>query len=311
MATQKKISTDEVKTVFDNTPGGAFCHYQTMNSLDDMCRERCFFVQQLARQNDKQEKKYYSEEISVLFPLCFCRSDNEKLPLWLLYGGIDFKGTRLKITPVKLRDFVISIINGESKVFASKKGKDNIVRIDNELIYGKDIEIVALGSVGYNNEQVSYNNKWYNKLDDTKTLPSIEVGDKEIDLKYLYKEYIWVYEKEFRVVFKLIGEKAKIADPKKNGITGIGIKWSDNLAKNIEIMLSPKNEKVDATVIDKHDGIKNWLFEKIQLSQYNGQIDMDLKENMCNRCLCRRRLTGKLKKMYKKTRFVSAKASKH
>lgn len=310
MDTQKKISADEVKTIFDNTPGGAFCHYQSMNSLDDMCRERCFFVRRLADQNDKKEIERYPKEEYLLFPLCFCRSNNEKLPLWLLYGGIDFNGTRLKITPAKLRDFVISIINGESKVYASKKGKDNVVQIDNELIYGKDIEIVAIGSVGYNNEQVSYNNKWYNKLDDTKTPPSIEVDGKEIDLKYLYKEYIWVYEKEFRVVFKLIGEKASITNPEKNGITGIGIKWSDSLTKNIEIMILPKKEEVDSTEIFKHNGIKNLLFEKIRLSQYKGQIDMDLKKDICEKCLCKRRRIKELKTMYKKTRFVSAKAIK-
>lgn len=282
MNTQKKISADDVKTIFSRRED-VFCRYQSLKSLDDMCRERCFFTRRLADQNDGNEQTYYGEEKFVLFPLCFCRSDNEKLPLWLVYGNVDFNGVRMRITNAKLRDLVISIINGKSKVFASEERNNNVKCTENELIYGKDIEIVAIGSVGYRQNRkkaINYKNKWYT-AHYTSEHPYIEVKKEKIDLKYLYKEYIWVHEKEFRVVFKLIGEKAKIKNLETDGITGIGIKWSDELTKNIKIMLSP-NES-DTAILKQYDNITKLFAEKTSLSDYAGQLK--IKQEKDNSCL--------------------------
>lgn len=279
---KKKISRSEreaIDSALNTNEFGNYHYscYRKLGGLDDMLREKCFFTKALACQNDGIEKELHKDRTNIVFPLCFCCSNSEKLPMWLLYGGVDFKGSCASLTSAKMRDFVNKIKNGETRIFASARKNDKIVcNYERQFVINKDIKIVDCGWVHYRKgNDFRCKNQWYTIVDDPNGYERNS---------FLSKSYIWEYEREFRIVFELIGEYAERVLRGIDKPCGIAIEIPQKIYEQLKITVSPSYKDFSDIHVEKYEGIQRYLLEKIQLSNFAGQLEMDLLKNYCDSC---------------------------
>lgn len=212
-----------------------FCTYRSRDTAIAILQgnNNYFLLNSIAGTNDEHEKKLHVNGEKV-FPLCFCHSKTENIPLWYLYGGIDGHGICIRLTEAKMNDFY----NGINYV---RPANNWHVDEEKELEKGTDFE-VKYGWVYYckedNSEEtgikhtiVKYRNSKYQLNDE-----SLEQFQKD---NYFLKDYPWNYEKEFRILFifkEKPSEQIAVPFPKseleKNG--GLSIKLAPNYTEQEE-----------------------------------------------------------------------------
>ncbi len=178
-----------------------FCTYRSRDTAEAILKDNgnegnYFFLNSIAGTNDIHEKELHANSENV-FPLCFCHSDTENIPLWFLYGGIDGHGICIRLTVNKMKDFLGRI---KSAYPVNENGK---IDTKTTLNKGTDFELSA-GWVYYCKEEqnkqngenetiVKYRGNAYKLSDESLTLFQKD--------NYFIKDYPWYYEKEFRILF--------------------------------------------------------------------------------------------------------------
>ncbi len=199
--------------------------------------------------------------------LCFCLAtgDEENLPMWYFYAGVDGCGCRIKFTATKIRkimdesEYILCIVNNNRQVVKEvatlQKGKN--LKVDfRDVLYYKIVGNVVI---------LKYNNRVINDF------PLEEFNISEIEKHVALKSLIWYYEKETRIIFTLTGQfpKEKYA---------IRIKTPEKFFNDINITFAPE---VDETKFDEYREAYpkiNELFlktSKVKFSQYKGTVKMD------------------------------------
>lgn len=233
-----------------------FYHYSSLDSVtqilsaEDLCY---FFVRPIAEMNDIAEKQFHirhQHNVDSIFVLCFCNSETDNIPMWYLYGGLGGQGAKLGFTADKMEKLIQNITYVEIV-------ENNC--LSGEKIY-RDQFSLEYGWVFYDKQDCKYVKHKSKKY---------KIGDpNELFVKdnYFIKDYAWNYEKEFRIVIRILGENVpkRIAIPfsKKTLLSGISITTGPETKESTEI---------DAQEISKRSGLP---VEKIKKSKLKVKMDL-------------------------------------
>ena len=212
-----------------------------------------------------------------MFQLCFSTGVSENLPLWFLYSGTNGKGARLKFIRNDILKWIAS--KNMKMVLYNESNKVADLEIDNNCeIYFQDILYITKENNSY---RAKYNNKMFTNIDE-KTIDKYKE-------KYsgFYKGIIWFYEKETRLLLKIKDEKLldkEVIEQKKEAYH-IELDIPDFVYKNIDITFSPQYKTSEDIEEEYHkEGFKKLIKTK-KLSDYAGQIDIDLCANCKEKCI--------------------------
>lgn len=203
-----------------------FSHYTAKSTVEKILSPEnrqdkiCFFVRRIADMNDPDEAKLHENDggSKKAFALCFAYSRDESLPMWYLYGGITGEGADISLTPDKMA----KIINGVDSVYGVHDGKADMRQ---RFVKGQDFDIEC-GWVFYRDrkERIRYGDDFYSITDDENDF---------LYENYFVKNYIWHYEKEFRIVFKfktsVIPEKIAVFSDKAMLKSGLRLTYAPNV----------------------------------------------------------------------------------
>lgn len=213
-----------------------------------------FRINPLNAMNDKLECEWHSKEKAHVFALCFSNTNSESIPMWYLYSGISGEGVRIGITPAKMQDFIKNI----SCVYPIN---DGTIDINNPLFVDKDF-VLEFGWVYYlGDKNILYRNYLYERKpeDNDEAIQEFICGN------YFAKEYEWNYEKEFRIVFRLLK-----APPKQIAL----FFDKEKLMKangGLSAMMAPELKNLEKSVLAKELGLPE---KKITKSSLRVQMNL-------------------------------------
>ena len=266
--------------------GYTFWQYTSAESVGKILDGNCFWVNNIAAMNDLHETELHKDDKQDVFVQCFCNSDNEKIPMWYLYGGIAGKGASIGFTPRVMIDYIRSITHVTELVY--DPDKDSYVTAGQfEIGSGFELQVGWVFYADYelpviprkkerNTVRVNYFNKFLNVKD----------ADQFFNDNYFIKDYPWEYEKEFRLVFinktgrKI--DKIRIDIPKS---------FRENRNRKLKIKLAPeisnnRDETSGGSEFEKHSGKLNESAAKnnyqISVSKSRLKINMNLLERNKN-----------------------------
>ncbi len=249
-----------------------YFHYTDIGSLNKILESKSLKMSKLwykEKANDYIEQEWYSKNGKNLFSFCLCTGTSESLPLWYLYSGVDGQGARIEFS----KKAIIKLIKN-SKVYIRINDKKNILEKSKYEIYAYDI--LYLGKDATKDAyRIKYNDKIRNNI-----------SKKEYDtIQSTYKKcpkgLIWFYEKETRLEIKITDEEIL-----KNENYDIFLDISE-IIDLISVRLGPQadEQKRDDIINEpKNIHIKKFIHTKLQLSDYKGEIKINIKNKHCDNC---------------------------
>lgn len=111
-----KGKTDKYQNLRAYNHGGFF-HYTKLSCIENILKSKSFFLDNPGESNDPEENVIPNKEYKFYF--CFSTGNNENLPLWYLYSGVNGKGGRLSLKKAQVYDLI-------------EKGTYSLVIIDKE-----------------------------------------------------------------------------------------------------------------------------------------------------------------------------------
>lgn len=210
-----------------------FWQYTSVDTIERILDGNCFWVNSISGMNDLHESELHKDEKEDIFIQCFCNSNNEKIPMWYLYGGIAGKGACIGFTPRVMMDYINSIkyvtelvydSNIDSYVIGKQLEKDIDFELQVGWVFYTDYELpLNTDETKKKIVRVNYFNKFLN----------VKEAGSFFDGNYFIKDYPWEYEKEFRLVF--INKTGRKLDKIK-----IDIPQEFREKKNLKIKLAPE-----------------------------------------------------------------------
>lgn len=229
-----------------------------------------FFVSNIEKMNDPNERKRHAQEANRVYALCFSNYKDESIPMWYLYGGITGEGVRIGFTADKMH----KLVDGINVVHAV--GKDNKPR-KRKYLKGKDYNLQC-GWVFYwsRNDRIRYRDKYYSIGDMPKGFSKQQqrVFQAEEMLKfshnnYFVKDYAWHYEKEFRIIFifkESVGERIELCFDKKSLVNGMRVTLAPNVLSEDDF---EQNKK-----IEDYAKLFNMPVSKVSPSDVSAKLDL-------------------------------------
>lgn len=283
-------TADDLEKYFNIRTRGhkEFFHYTSLRAIDAILGGKTIRISSSDRFNDKKDKEQFGTllEQKRHYSLCFSTGSNENLSLWYLYSGINGKGGRISLTYKKLMQF---ISEGEFYLteydYENNKGigikiplknSENMELILRDILYSHHARDGTCVDLKYN----TMTNHGNVSVEEYEKYKSHHLG--------FNKSLIWYYEKESRLLIKLMGDAAKAIDQNKD----YAVLWelTDNQIKHMKIMCAP--EIADKSELDKYEHIKEFILKtsRTSLSENAGDIEMnicskcDYKEKFCSKC---------------------------
>lgn len=286
-------TADELKEYFDERTKGhkEFLHYTSLGAINAILKSNTFRISSSDRFNDKKDSKQFGNiaEQKKHYSLCFSSGSNENLSLWYLYSGVDGKGGRIGFTYSKINkmikdgEFYLTEYDYDSnKSLGTKillKENENMILTFRDVLYSRCAKNSAYADLKYN----TMTNHGKVKVSEYKKYKAGHIG--------FNKSLVWYYEKESRLLIKLISDAAEMIDPNKD--YAVLWKMPENLFKQMKIVLAPEIE--DKAEIENYEHIKDFIFNssKVCLSENAGNVKMNIcskcdyknhKENICPKC---------------------------
>lgn len=222
----------------------SFWHYTKIKTLDKIFNREdkngyALLCSKLKGVNDSDEQK--RENSDNVFLTCFCNSNSEKIPMWYLYGSITGNSAALGITPANMMKFLKSI----DYVYGVKGESRDTIHIGDSL-------------------KIDYGWVYYVKKEREKTkfylrreFYEITDFDRKCNDYYFLKNYVWNYEKEFRIV---------ITDVANRGYDEILLPIPAEIARQMKLVVKQKSLIDNKTLpMDK---------DKIKESALGSEIDL-------------------------------------
>lgn len=247
-----------------------YYHYTTLANVDSILNTQKLLLSNPSKKNDENEKQ---NDVN-LFSICFSTGTSENLPLWYLYSGIDGKGARIgmkkslflqmtkspKLSIVRLLDKKIELIKelqeGEYEISC------------------RDVLYLGRDTANKNMYRAKYGGNTINRIEaDIFSEFQSKAKTKNIVLKGL----IWFYEKETRIQVK-VNEGVL---PKETDKCYVAIDISDIFDK-FSVRFAPESD-LNSVDIDEKPGLKKWTYTRIEKSDYENEIKMNLCDK-CNKC---------------------------
>lgn len=286
----KLQTANEIKFYFDVRTQGhkEFFHYTSLKAINAILSSKTIRISSTNRFNDEKDRNQFGNigEQKKYFSLCFTSGSNENLSLWYLYSGVDGKGGRIGLTYDKL---VKLIAGGCFYLTEYDYEKNKSIGIKIPLVYGKNIE-VTIRDVLYSKTDISGKcvDLKYNTMTNHGNVSTEEYEKYKAEFLGFNKTLIWYYEKESRMLIKLIGDLADMIDVDKD----YAILWelTDKQISQIKIMFAPEIE--DVSELGDYEHIKKFIFNssRVRLSENAGDIHMNIcakcnyKEKFCSKC---------------------------
>lgn len=250
-------------------------HYSNLKAIDGIVSSKSFRLMPSVNSNDTKDHN------ADIFNLCFATGDSESMPLWYFYGGPDGQGARLTFTKSQFNNLFnkasYKLVIGEDNKTVLEIPKDKVKISD--VIYYKESDTVRLK---YSNNNLFYDNKKNNN----KTEKGREIIKNFLsENKNSSKGLIWFYEKETRISVDL-NDLDELTDKQLSDIKTniekhkVVMSIHEDVLKKVTLRVGPSISDIDKIIL-KHQGIKDWLSSRIDLSTYHGTIGFDLK---CKKC---------------------------
>lgn len=232
-----------------------FWHYTNSKSLhkifgkDDL-DDYTILCNRISKMNDLEERERANAD--NVFVTCFCNTNSEKIPMWFLYGSLNGSGVSIGLTPLNMLELLKSI----------------------KYVYG--VKDNRHEKIGVDQLEIKYGWVYYRKTERGKTkfnfkgvfLEVFGFDDRRNDC-YFIKDYVWNYEKEFRIVIEdklkrefdklflpipeQIAKEMKLKKGKKCDISDVNLPMSSNKIKDSDL-------KIDIDLIARNeDEILSWL----------------------------------------------------
>lgn len=241
-----------------------YYHYTRVECADEIIKNMKFLISDVSALNDNVERKCFNHP-KYRFAASFSTGKNENLALWYLYSGMDGKGCRMEFTETTLYDIL------GSDVFLEDSSGNSM-----KLIPDKTVKISFGDVVYYRYEKNGFCQIKYNTMMNVGKMPEAEFEKYKKKHKGFFKDVIWYYEKEFRIVFEILGEARDFADKFSN--CRICLKFPEKLKHRIGIRLAPETslselKKKDLKALSE-------ISDNISESDHKGKIKM----NLCRKC---------------------------
>lgn len=260
-----------------------FFHYTSLKAIDFILKDHTIRISSTDRFNDRKDSSQFGNllEQKKHYAICFSSGSNENLSLWYLYSGIDGKGGRIGLTHSKLMRMI-----KEGKFYLAEYDYDTSKDIGSKILldYNKDIEVIfrdVLYSACTRNG--TYVDLKYNTMTNHGNMSITEYKKFVSDNKGFNKRLIWYYEKESRLLIKLIGAISEKIEPNRN----YAILWElpQNLIKHMKIMCAPEIET--AFEIYDYSYLKRFIVDtsRVYLSEHAGDIEMNILQK-CEKEIC-------------------------
>lgn len=231
--------------------GVRYCHYTSVENARRILSAERLYLSKMDNMNDISEAELHKNDEYMTFSTCFCHSESKNIPMFYLYSGIDGKGCRIEMSAAKIKSIIrnVEIYPVNSKNICLKKplnSEDYIIDYD----WVHYISNNGFGS--YRGKE----GKWYTSFED---------ACKNEDVYFFLKNYIWRYEKEFRIIVRV-----KKDFPYKRIALRVPVKEKEN---SISITCGPELGKSEV------DGIRE-EFNTYGIQKINSFSDDHIKISM-------------------------------
>lgn len=254
---------------------GSYCHYTNLDSINKILGSKTFRISNVTCFNDMKDQEQFLPQSHLFYTMCFSTGINENLSLWYMYSGMDGRGGRFVFTSSQIKKLLKKATYMLCELDERNEQKSNIA-ILNE---GKSMESTFADVIYWHEKGDSIQLK-YNTMTNYK-LSKSEYKKVRGDLIGREKGIVWYYEKETRLIVKIIGEVAKNIDPHKQYFVEMTI--PDEVYRAMKISLAPEIVEDDINkILEKHENILEFVksTSKLSCSEYSGSIKM----NLCAKC---------------------------
>ena len=288
----KLKSVDDLNEYFSNKSyhHSNYYHYTSLKGIEGIISSKCFFISQVKKFNDLDDADQF-EDINISFALCFTTGVHENLPMWYMYSGIDGRGGRLKFSDTTIQKIV------ERSKFVLCECSNNrrkVVYNLNESDFEKTFEDVLYFSIekksndkdSSNSDNCKMTLRYNNMMNHVVDKVTFEMYRKKHPC--IFKNNIWYYEKETRLIIKLNEHVAKLIDPTKD--YRIEADFSEIPRMYYTVTLGPVWTDVSSLKKEMYPSVANLALMKkrLFLSDYKGRIKMNLcsncSKNICSNC---------------------------
>lgn len=258
---------------------GDYCHYTRLSIINSILEKKRFWMGCVSGFNDNLDSDQFGEEKKLYYSLCFSTGTNENLALWYLYSGMNGHGGRLRFTKSTIRDLINTAsfslwectregqqLKPVKEICTLERGTD-IQLSFKDIIYSK-----TTGSE--NSVDLKYNTMTNHIMtrDEFDQYKANNIG--------FNKGLIWYYEKETRLLAKIIGKTADIVQ-NSSGEYVVMLTFDEKMYKKIKLDFAPEVNDI-SEVIGDYKEIQNYIYatSHAKLSAYKGTLKMDL----CKKC---------------------------
>lgn len=256
---------------------GQYCHYTTLQAIDSILGQQTIWLSDISDTkdaNDLQEVQQFAGHEKEYYRFCWSTGHNENLPMWYMYGGMDGKGGRIRLTPAAVKK-----LNSKGTYKLCKK-IDNSDKIETvmELTPGKNMEytfqdVLYMQTEDYisADSEIKYNTKI------NRSLPPSEYETLRWQNMYFTKDLIWYYEKETRLLVRLIGDARKALE--ENATYLVTLTFPDDIKCYIEF--APEVEIENEDYLQAYPNIRSYPLQFfLKSSKYHGKLKM----GFCKHC---------------------------
>ncbi|GHB47605.1 hypothetical protein GCM10007094_41120 [Pseudovibrio japonicus] len=191
-------------------------HYTTIQVLALILDNKTLRFKAAATLNDKKEgSQIIKGRNELTFISSWSKEEEESLPMWSLYGGLD--GVRIGL-PIEIF---------ESNLFM-KDGPTVVEEYSNGPLL-RTAENLAQGKRAYYHRGVEYHQEQHR---------SETIGDDGNDAIWFTKDRYWAYEKEYRFLFSF-PLNTSVRSRVEGDYIDVGI--NEELLKEIKVLVGPRN----------------------------------------------------------------------
>ncbi len=253
---------------------GHYFHYTCLGAINGILGTRTFWVSNVSKFNDRIDQKQFDTP-QFYFSLCFSTGINENLPLWYLYAGLTGHGGRIGFTDTAMKDMLNSATFELAKF--DKDGNPVVIcplvdRFDMEKSFR---DVLYCGGDTKGNLSLKYNTMTNYKI------PAFQKEKLKTSYNGFLKGLIWYYEKETRLLIKVIGNAAKKIQPGEDKKYCVLMHFSEKNYKSAQLTFAPEVVDIPAELA-QYDAIRKYVMDtsKISASKFQGEIKMKL----CDSC---------------------------
>ena len=258
-----------------------YFHYTDSKAMNSILEKKELWITSVKGFNDKIDKDQFADQQST-FALCFSTGENENLPMWYLYSGIKGDGARIRFTKTGIR----TLINESTYYLVAVEGKNEIGEriplkrdLDFHLEYG---DVLYYKTGGSKNNKDTFVDLKYNTMTNYRKIKKSEFDIYVKSHEGFQKGLIWYYEKETRLVLRLLGKRKEYVENKNEQKFRIILSFKDDLLSKIKVTLAPNITDEGIAEICKGTGMQALLRNSmvVSKSEFAGTVNFDL----CRKC---------------------------